>query len=84
VTSVVTRPVVVGLMLGLAEAGRVIATGGVTIGSVVVQVGPTPLEGAALLAHEAAQRLDGLEAAVLAAAQLPSSVRVSRSWSPHF
>jgi hydrogenase maturation factor len=69
VTPVVTSPVVVGQMLGLAEGGKVIATGGVSVGSVVVQVGPTPVEGAALLAREAAESLDGLEAAVLDAAQ---------------
>jgi hydrogenase expression/formation protein HypE len=69
VTSVVARPIVVGQMLGLADDGKVIATGGVTVGSVVVQVGPTPVEAAALLAREAVERLGELDADVLAAAQ---------------
>jgi hydrogenase expression/formation protein HypE len=69
VTPVVTRPLVVGQMLGLAEAGRFVATGGVAPGSVVVQVGPAPVEGAAVLAQEASGRLGGLDTAVLAAAR---------------
>ncbi|HJX47421.1 MAG TPA: AIR synthase related protein, partial [Gaiellaceae bacterium] len=50
VTPVVTRPIVIGQMLGLAEAGRFVATGGAVPGNVVVQVGPVPIEGAAVLA----------------------------------
>lgn len=69
VTSVVTRPVVIGQMLGLAEADSFIATGGVVPGSVVVQMGPAPVEGTALLAREAARRLGGLDSAVLTAAR---------------
>ncbi len=69
VTPAVTRPVVVGQMLGLAEAGRFVASGGVSPGSVVVQVGPTPVEGAAVLAREATDRLGGLDPIVLEAAR---------------
>ena len=69
VTSVVTRPVVVGQMLGLAEADGVMATGGVVAGSVIVQVGLVPVEGAALFAREAAGRLGVLDSAALAAAR---------------
>jgi hydrogenase maturation factor len=69
VTPVVTRPVVVGQMLGLAETGGLMATGAVVPGNVVVQVGPAPIEGAALLAREANGRLGGLEASALADAQ---------------
>jgi hydrogenase expression/formation protein HypE len=69
VTPVVTRPIVIGQMLGLAEAGRFVATGGVIPGNVVVQVGPAPVEGAAVLAEEAAGRLGGMDTAVRAAAR---------------
>ena len=69
VTPVVTRPIVIGQMLGLAEAGRFVATGGAVPGNVVVQVGPVPIEGAAVLAHEAAGRLGGMDTAVRAAAR---------------
>ena len=69
VTPVVTRPIVVGQMLGLAEDGKFVATGGLVAGGVVVQVGPAPVEGAAVLAREAAGRLGELDTAVLAAAR---------------
>jgi hydrogenase maturation factor len=69
VSSAVTRPVVVGQMLGVVEGGRVVSTGGACSGDVLVQVGPAPVEGAAVLASEAAARLAGLEPAVLAAAR---------------
>jgi hydrogenase maturation factor len=68
VTSAVTRPVVVGQMLGLTELGRLVPTGGLRTGDVVVQVGPAPVEGAAVLAREAAERLAGVDPAVLEAA----------------
>lgn len=68
VTPAVTQPVVVGQMLGLAEGGRVLATGGLRPGDVIVQVGPAPVEGAAVLAREAAGRLAPLDAAVVEAA----------------
>ncbi len=56
-------------MLGLAETGTFVTTGGVRPGDIVVQVGPTPIEGAALLAREAAGPLGGLDPAVLNAAR---------------
>jgi hydrogenase expression/formation protein HypE len=65
VTSAVSRPVVVGQMLGLAEAGRVVASSGLRAGDTVVQVGPAPVEGAAVLAREATASLDRVEPAVL-------------------
>jgi len=68
VTDAVNRPVVVGQMLGLAEGGRVVATGGARIGDVVVQVGPAPAEGAAVLAYDAGVQLQGLEPTLLEAA----------------
>jgi hydrogenase expression/formation protein HypE len=55
VTPTVTRPVVVGHMLGIAE-GDPVKTGGFAPGDVVVQVRPAPIEGAAVLAREV---LDG-------------------------
>jgi hydrogenase expression/formation protein HypE len=52
VTPAVTRPVVVGQMLGVAES-RLVTTGGCTPGDSVVQVRPAPIEGAAVLARAA-------------------------------
>lgn len=69
VTPAVSRPLVVGQMLGLAEAGRVVATGGLAPGDVVLQVRPAPIEGAAVLAREAGPRLAGVDPALLRAAQ---------------
>jgi len=68
VTDAVTRPVVVGQMLGMAEEGRVVTTAGGAAGDVVVQVGPAPVEGAAVLAAEATASLGALDAASVAAA----------------
>ncbi len=67
VTPAVTRPVVVGQMLGTAE-GAVVTTGGFERGELVVQVKPAPIEGASVLAREASG-LDELEPALLAAAR---------------
>lgn len=53
VTAAVRQPVVVGQMLGFAEDGRWVPTGGLSPGDSVVQVGPAPVEGAAVLACEA-------------------------------
>lgn len=60
VTSAVSRPVVVGQMLGMAPAGRVVRTGGARPGDAVVQVGPAPVEGGAVLARtpQLAGRID--------------------------
>lgn len=69
VTPAVAEPVVVGQMLGLAEDGRFVPTGGLRPGSVVVQVGPAPVEGAAVLVREAPDRLGGVDASVLEAAR---------------
>ena len=69
VTHAVAQPVVVGQMLGLVERGRFVSTGGVRPGDVVLQVGPAPVEGAAVLASEAADRLGDLDATVLQAAR---------------
>lgn len=68
VTGAVVRPIVVGQMLGLAANRRFVSTAGVRPGDVIVQVGAAPVEGAAVLAVEAASRLHGLDPAVTAAA----------------
>lgn len=68
VTRAVTQPLVVGQFLGLAEDGRFVTTGGLRPGDVVLQVGPAPIEGGAVLAREAADRLSGLDPAVVEAA----------------
>ena len=68
-TPAVTRPVVVGQMLGLLEAGgEIVRTGGARPGDEIVQVGPAPVEGAAVLAHEARDRLGSVPLATLARA----------------
>jgi hydrogenase maturation factor len=68
VTSAVSQTVVVGQMLGLAEPGRVVSTGGMQLGDAVVQVGHAPVEGAAVLATEAGERLHAVDPTLLAAA----------------
>jgi hydrogenase maturation factor len=62
VTDAVARPVVVGQMLGLAEDGHVVRTGGAEPGDAIVQAGAAPIEGAAVLAAEAPERLSGVDA----------------------
>ncbi len=65
VTSAVSQPIVVGQMLGWCEADRFVRTGGVGSGDVVLQVGAAPVEGAAVLAHDAAERLGTLAPSLL-------------------
>ncbi len=50
VTEVVSQPVVIGQMLGWCERGAVISTGGMGAGDTILQMGPAPVEGAAVLA----------------------------------
>ncbi len=69
VTGAVTQPIVVGQMIGIAESGRFVRTGGVRPGDLILQVGPAPIEGAAVLVSEAAARLSGLDRSVLQAAR---------------
>ena len=61
VTPAVRQPLVVGQMLGLAEDGRFIRTGGARPGDRVVQVGSAPVEGAAVLAQEFGSRLAAVD-----------------------
>ncbi len=51
ITGAVTQPLVVGQMLGWCEGERFVATGGVRPGDVILQVGRTPVEGAAVIAE---------------------------------
>jgi hydrogenase expression/formation protein HypE len=69
VTSAVRQPVIAGQMLGFAEDGRIVPTGGVRPGDVLVQAGAAPVEGAAVFASEAAERLAGLDDTIVAAAR---------------
>lgn len=66
VTDAVRRPVLVGQMLGLAT--QVIPTGGLRPGDVVLQIGPAPIEGGAVLARALGERGDGLPPDVVRAA----------------
>jgi hydrogenase expression/formation protein HypE len=68
VTGAVSQPVVVGQMLGHRGDGRIVTSGGATPGDVVLQVGPAPVEGAAVLALRFADRLGALDEDVRAAA----------------
>jgi hydrogenase maturation factor len=69
VTRAVNQPVVVGQMLGLAEDRRFVTTGGARPGQVVVQVGRAPIEGAAVLAHEAGSLLGDVNLDLVRAAE---------------
>jgi hydrogenase expression/formation protein HypE len=69
VTSAVRQPVVAGQMLGFAEDGRIVPTGGMRPGDVLVQAGAAPIEGAAVFAAEATRRLAGVDDASMAAAR---------------
>ncbi len=69
VTNAVRQPVIVGQMLGFAEDGRFLTTAGAAPGDIVVQVGSAPIEGAAVLAVEAVDRLAALPPDVVASAR---------------
>ena len=68
VTDAVARPVVVGQMMGLREDGGFVPTGGLSPGDAVLQVGPAPVEGAAVLAAEAVRSPREIPGDVLRAA----------------
>lgn len=69
ITEAVNQPVVVGQMMGLREDGDFVPTGGLSAGDAVVQVGPAPIEGAAVLAAEAAAAIRDLPKDIQRAAQ---------------
>jgi hydrogenase maturation factor len=65
ITTAVVQPVVVGQMLGFREDGKFRRTGGVRSGDVILQIGPAPIEGAAVLANEAEDLLQSVAPEVL-------------------
>jgi hydrogenase expression/formation protein HypE len=69
VTASVNQPVIVGQMLGFAEDGRFVRTGGIRPGHILLQVGRAPVEGAAVLAREGPTLLRGVDGRFLLAAQ---------------
>ena len=69
VTAAVNQPVVVGQMMGLREDGEFVPTGGLSAGDAVIQVGPAPIEGTAVLAAEAAAAIRDLPEDIQQAAQ---------------
>jgi hydrogenase expression/formation protein HypE len=68
VTDAVRTSIVAGTMLGVASGGRFVTTSGARPGDIVIQVGPVPVEGAAVLATEARDRLASVDETVLQAA----------------
>lgn len=73
VTGAVSQPVVIGQMLGHRTDHRIVRTGGARPGDVVVQVGPAPVEGAAVLAGLDHPLLEQVDPDLLAAAQQAAS-----------
>jgi hydrogenase maturation factor len=69
ITPAVNQPVIVGQMLGTTTGERIMRTGGVRPGDVVLQVGAAPIEGAAVLAAEAGHRLGAVAPDVVAEAR---------------
>ena len=67
ITGAVRRTVVVGHMMGLREDGNFARTAALEPGYVVAQIGPAPVEGAAVLAAEAGAQLEGRVAPVMLA-----------------
>ncbi len=65
VTAAVTRPVIVGTMLGLAATADVVITGGARSGDLVVQIGVAPIEGAAVLAADGVPRLEAVNVEII-------------------
>ena len=63
ITDAVRRTVVAGHMMGLRQDGNFASTADLEPGHVVVQIGPAPVEGAAVLAAEARAQLEGKVAA---------------------
>jgi hydrogenase expression/formation protein HypE len=70
VTPAVTQPIVFGTMLGITERGAIVETAGLAPGDLLLQVRPVPIEGAAVLANEAAaERLAAVDPQTLALAR---------------
>ena len=64
ITDAVRRTVVVGHMMGLRQDSNFARTGALERGQVVLQIGPAPVEGAAVLAAETRAQLEGKVAAL--------------------
>ena len=60
VTPAVGRTVVVGQMLGSAPSGAFVRSSGMQSGDVLLQIGPAPVEGAAVLASVAGASIDSV------------------------
>lgn len=70
VTSAVTRPVLVGNMLGFVPARRLISTADAKAGDILVMAGAAGVEGSVILAHDRARQIEReLGGAALRAAQ---------------
>ena len=69
VTPAVRQPVVVGQMLGLRKDGGYVRTGGAQPGDWVLQLGPAPVEGAAVLAEQGGAALRQSNAGLVARAR---------------
>ena len=70
VTNAVTRPVLVGNMLGFVPARRLISTAGARAGDVLLMAGAAGIEGSAILAYDRARQIEKtLGRAALRAAQ---------------
>ncbi|MDE0389379.1 MAG: AIR synthase related protein [Rhodospirillales bacterium] len=67
ITDAVRRTVVSGHMMGLRQDGNFARTAALEPDYVVVQIGPAPVEGAAVLAAEARAQLEGKVAAAMLA-----------------
>lgn len=68
VSAAVTQPIVSGQMIGVV-AERLVTAAGARPGDVVVQIGPCPVEGAAVLAHSGHPALASVSGDLLAAAR---------------
>lgn len=91
VTPAVNQPVLVGQMLGLVASDRLVTTGGAAPGDVLVQIGPVPVEGAAVLTAGRRDHLTEVGAELLdaaaAAAEVPgisvvAAARCAAAWDP--
>ncbi len=69
ITASVRQTVVSGHMLGYAPDGVFLSTADMAAGDVLLQIGPTPVEGAAVLANEVAAAEHAVSAALLQAAR---------------
>lgn len=65
ITPAVHHPVLVGQCLGLSPDGHFVGTGGASERDCVLQIGPAPVEGAAVLAAEATERIAAVPAPLL-------------------